>query len=161
MKFSKIIKFILIQAVIIIVFLSGYRPPWDAEDCTTLQIVVEDKELELTSTVGHATYKFMICSNGEWYEFPHEGIRGEYTAREMYEKINVGDSLEITYVKDFGFGLRGGEYNKLVDAINDSDVYLDFDSYNSRVQSANTTAFIVFAIFDAIVIFFWIVPLLL
>ena len=149
MKINKFIKFALIQLSIIILFVLPFysNKPINARDCTTLQIVVEDKELALTSSVKHATYEFKIYSNGVVYEFPAEGIWGEYTPREMYEKINIGDTLEISYTKAQRFD---GEYNYVVDARNDSDTYLDFDSFISRGQTAKVTWLIIFAVFEVL-----------
>lgn len=158
MKINKFIRFALIQLLIIILFVLPLysNKSINARDCTTLQIVVEDKELEYVQHRRYSSHTFKIFSGSVWYEFPSEGIWGEYTPREMYEKINIGDTLEISYTKAQRFD---GEYNYVVDARNDSDTYLDFDSFNSRRQTSTTTMIIMFAVFEVFVILFSIPPL--
>ena len=138
--------FIFIQILIIILFLGCFfsNTPVDESACTTVQVVVEDK----IHSRGGRINEVCVCSNGVWYVFHEGGLTEEISMTELYEKINVGDTIEITYTERFR--IYGGWYNLVVDAKDDSNSYVDFDLFNSERQSGQIVFNVFFVIIEII-----------
>ena len=74
----------------------------------------------------------------------------EYSTRELFETISIGESLDITYTKRYGFW---GSYILIIDARNDSNVYLDAAFFNSNKEKALVSFIIIFSIIELIFLF--------
>lgn len=146
-KFVKrmLIKFILGQIVILLVFVLLFQEskPIDINSCTNTRIIVEDKEY----TRVYQEYKCRIFSNGIRYDFYNTGSSGKYTSKELYEKIVIGEILDISYINRYGFF---GKYNLIVDAKDETNIYLDFNSYNLQKEKANISVIIMFSIIELV-----------
>ena len=113
----------------------------DINDCHKEKICVTNIDYQ----AGYREYKLFIYANEFRYDFPNLGIFSEYTNRELYEIINVGDVLQITYIKRQGFFC---EYNLLVDVRNESKIYLDFDLYNDQKKNASEGLIVLFLLVE-------------
>ena len=134
------------QIIIIMLFLGCFftTTPIDESACTTVQVVVEDK----IHSRGGRINEVCVCSNGVWYVFHEGGLTEEISMTELYEKINVGDTIEITYTERFR--ILDGWYNLVVDAKDDSNSYVDFDLFNSERQSGQTVTIVLFAVIEVV-----------
>ena len=145
LKYSILIESIIILCFVIAIYQSE---PIDINDCTNERIVVNDKQYKYIPM--SRKYKCQVVSNGIKYDFPHMGISFEYSTRELFETISIGESLDITYTKRYGFW---GSYILIIDARNDSNVYLDAAFFNSNKEKALVSFIIIFSIIELIFLF--------
>lgn len=91
--------------------------------------------------------RFIVISNSIEYQFNELGVFVEYSNRELFENIKIGDELELSYVT------RYKKYNRVVAAYSKNEVYRSFESYNSQKIPIGITI-IIFSILQLIFIFF-------
>ena len=131
-KFAKrIAKYAVIGQIIIILLFSVLfyqSKPIDIKDCTSIEIVVDEKEY----VHGYGEYKCRIISNEMRYEFSNTGIFGNYTLKELYQMISKGECIDIVYVERYLFFQK---YNLIIDARNESNVYIDIDTYTAQREA--------------------------
>lgn len=140
-----LIKCILIQVAILLFFSYAFyhSMPINANDCISKEIVIEDKEYV------RAFYEdkcYVFCDDIK-YEYANLGMFGKYSHFEFYESINIGQTLDIVYTERFGLL---GKYNYIVGAKDDTNVYLDFESYNSSKQIGFGFMIAIFFLFEVI-----------
>ena len=89
---------LLIQIGIVaayVCFLLGTKPVV-RENCVSRQIVIEDIQYVRV----YEERRCRVTSDGVFYEFPGLGIFDEFSGREIYEQLHLGDTLDILYVKE-------------------------------------------------------------
>ena len=135
---------VVIQASILLFFIPLYlhNQPTKSEDCENIVVTVED----VSYVRGYRDSNCHIFSQGVEYEFPNYGIFAEeYTGKELSEVISVGESVNIRFVKKIWLF---GSYNYIVDARNENNVYLDYDTYFAQAQGGCIGIIILFSIFE-------------
>ena len=145
-KFRKRLFFraMLIQ-IVILLFLTAllYKSkPIDINDCETKQITVDAKD-----SVYNSDRIYRVYSNGIRYDFPTHSIRNKYDPKELYETIQEGDKLDITYTKGY---VSWKKINLVVAVKDETTTYLDFDSYNSQLKTAFIAVIVLFAVVELI-----------
>ena len=137
---------VLTQIVILLLFLWGIyeSKPVKMEDCTSEKIVVEDKEYARKLFGEYNCYVSYLKSD---YVFPNLGVLGDYTSKELYEIIQIGETMEILYTKRLGIW---GCQNLILDAESETGEYLDFDLYNQQKGKAFTAMIVIFSIVELI-----------
>jgi len=114
---------------------------WVMSEIQTKTITVEYIKY---STGGR--YRASYCkirSNGTYYEFTGGG---DYSAKEFYEDIDVGDTISITFGKKRPLSF----YVEIISASKGDKTYLTISEYNARVATSD-------AITGGIFSFFWFV----
>ena len=146
-KFTRqiIMSFVLGQITIFLLWgsLLYMSQPVNLSECTTRKIMVENIEYEHI----YQEHVCRISSNGIQYEFPSLGIWGKYSSADYYEEMKPGKILEITYTSDRSFFRK---YNLIVDARNESTIYLNFDSYNNQKEKAFIATIVIFSIIELV-----------
>ena len=69
--------------------------PVDISNCKNERIVVEDKVY--IDVQKHR--EFFVIANDIKYHFPNHGIFGKYSASELNDEIEIGETLDISYYK--------------------------------------------------------------
>ena len=124
--------------------------PIEISDCQSARIVIDDKSYERV----YGEYRCRIFHNGIQYDFANMG-RGEYSARELYENLEFGNEVNISYVNKYSIF---GKYYLIVDARDDKAVYFNFDLYNSQKEKAFCSVIVLFFIIELflVIVGFWI-----
>ena len=123
----KIRNFILIQLFLLLLYFRAYEisGPVKPEEITTKTIIVE--KVELYRPIYYHSIYCQVHSEGIIYTFPSFGIIGdEFSSRELYEKISVGESIDIAYIKTRNLF---EPCNFIIAAKNENCVYIEDEEY--------------------------------
>ena len=139
------IGFGLVQIFIILLFMLCFYSsrPIDIDDCTKSQIAVEDK----IYVRNIHEYTCRIFANGSRYDFPNIGHFGEYTTKEIYDNIEIGELLDVIVIEKNDLF---GKYNLIVEAVNKNDQYLDFELYNVQKEMAFVSVIVLFSVLELV-----------
>ena len=153
----KLIKpFIICQLILTLsTWFFIYTNPSIVEDeCISGQIVVEDKLLSVSRTRRGSTKNFYVYSNGCCYRFANPNSEN-YSNSELYEKIAIGEKLDIIYTEYSVFYSRA-DYS-IVAAKSQNDTYLNFDTVIEAYEGVNLVVMIIFIILEIILLSVFIV----
>ena len=147
-----IIKFALTQISVFLIFAGLFyeSKPYKRSDSVNVTIIVEEKEYY---TRLYSERYFRVFSDEVRYDFPNLGITGEFTSYELYQEIQTGESLNVSYVTKYGLL---GKYKLVLDARSNESIYLDFDFYNTQKEKAFTAVKILFIVVELIVLFIFV-----
>lgn len=111
---------------------------------TRMNIYVEDKEyvsgLSGTFRIEPRCYFY---SNGDRYQIAKNVLR---TAKEQYNEINIGDTIEVTYVEKSNIF---GEYRYVIDAKkSDGTLLVDYNSYYSEASTVRNIFLILLIVIE-------------
>ena len=144
-KFIRQITISFVLGQIIILILAGgllyESSPINIDDCAIQKITVQSREYKPV----YGEHVCQISSNGAKYQFPNLGIFGKYSSRELYEEMKPGKILDITYTEGRNFFTK---HNLIVDARNESTIYLDFESYNNQKEKIVISVIIMFSVVE-------------
>ena len=139
------ISFLLIQ--ITIATLAGSllyeSSPINMDDCASQKIIVQAREYKRV----YGEHVCQISSNGAIYWFPNLGMFEKYSSRELYEEMEPGKSLDITYTEGRNFFAK---HNLIVDARSESTIYLDFGTYNNEKGKLVVAVIIMFSVIELV-----------
>ena len=146
-KWKTLARLALIQVCIVLfyVLLCTTSHPYQKESCVSRQIVVDN--IQYVRVYGEPRCR--VTSDGVFYEFPGLGIFDEFSGREIYEQLHLGDALDILYVKERSLFRC---YNLIVDAKDATTTYLRLDAYNSEIAHASIAVHIIFLIIELLYI---------
>ena len=153
-KIKKIAYICIIQIVIIIFFAWSYycSAPVEIDEMKNATIIVEDVYYLSGSKISP---KLFVRSNSCEYVFFN---MDNYSARELYENIKIGDKIELTYAERFSLF---GQYNMVCSAYGESQTYGSLDSYlKSHVASLRFTIF-VFIFIESVFVFLVVASIIL
>ena len=134
--------FVIGHVVILFAFLCILESkPVDISNCKNERIVVEDKEY--IDIPRHRT--FFVIANDIKYFFSNSGIFGKYSASELNEEIEIGETLDISYYKTGLFKKKN-----YVIAAEGEDVYLEYDTSYELKQKGYIGFIVLFSIIELI-----------
>lgn len=151
LKKKKIIRtlivFTLIQVFIVFLFIRmlNESKPIDLQHTKQIDITVEEIMYERVIS----EYRFSICAGSAKYSFANSGAFSEYSSRELYESISVGDQISIIYYEKRNILNKS---NWVADARTEAKVYRSFEEYNKHRQGVATIAIIIFSIIELLFI---------
>lgn len=92
------------------------------------QVILEVEDIKYERVISE--FRFSIISDSVEYKFHNLGESSEYSNRQLYENIKVGDELRISYVKKYG------KDNRVVAASSENEIYRSIEYYNSQKRPA-------------------------
>lgn len=136
---------VLIQAVILATFatLWSWNSPKDIDSYPSLEIVVEDKVYE----DWWRNNNFYVVYGGERYYFPAYASSDKYSPREFYKKIQIGEEIDVKYSTRYTLM---GKIRFVLDARNESDVYVDYDADESYRKSQQVPLIIFYSLLELV-----------
>lgn len=139
------LKFIIIQFVILVAFACSLYDsmPISAKKINNASIQIQDIKNERK----YNEYRVCIYSESGKYEFPNAGAFSKSSNSNILEHLKEGEQLSIKYTKKV---YLFGSYNLIIDARNDSDVYLSLNDYELRRKSGLVGVVIVFLIIECL-----------
>ncbi len=141
-----LIIFALMQILIILVFswLLYKSKPVDLENTKQITITVDNVRYQR----GPTEYYFIIYSDSEKYLFSNYGRFGEYSNRELYESISIGDRLTLTYYNSSS--LLHGNFNSVIEAQSNTEIYRSVEEYTKLTAGISTAVTIPFLIIELV-----------
>lgn len=96
-----LVGFAMIQFVLILVFALALNESRAIDVQQMKQVSIRVEDISYDRSVSE--YRFCIYSGTEKYVFPNLGAFSEYSNRELYNEISVGDSISLEYYENIVF----------------------------------------------------------
>ena len=136
-----IIKLVCIQIVIILCLVVAFASKFNLENATrtTDSVLVENTECR---NILFGDYTFIVCSEDKEYRFPNDGNN-----RYLMKSIATGSIIQITYIDEFSIW---GNFNKVIDARTETEVYLACEDYIERQEKSLVAVMVILALLEII-----------
>lgn len=122
----RIFNFFLLQILMILVFLYCFDISRPVGENDIKQVVVTVEDTRFIDEVRHD--KLFVYSGADRYAFYRSNSRDDLYVRQLYETINVGDQLHLSYTEILHIFF--GKVNLIVDAKNETQTYRTIEAYN-------------------------------
>ena len=148
----------LVQILILCFFtrLFSLAQPVGAHDVKQIDIIVEDIIYRRISS--KTDLKLVIIADSEKYMYDTQTVFDEYSVRDLYESICVGDKLSLVCKKRHTIY---GRVNTIIAIRSETETYRTVEEYNSRQQGVPLFVVVIFSIIELffvgiVIVYVWI-----